>query len=143
MELVKKVPAGSVETLTGSARMLQELSRFMLKDTVQVFTSGMSQELLEIRRENRRLQRTLVSLPKTERESFYYEAGVFIGAYGTVVELQEAFAACEEQKCQLNLLNKKYVKDILLFLYQNPYSRQKHIAERRNKKSGRRKWSFC
>ena len=132
LELVKKAPAGSVETLTSSARMLQELSRFMLKDTVQAFTSGMSQELLEIRRENRRLQRTLVSLPKTERESFYYEAGVFIGAYGTVVELQEASAVQEEWKCQLNLLNKKHVKDILLFLYQNPYSRQKHIAENVN-----------
>lgn len=129
LELVKKAPAGSVETLTSSARMLQELSRFMLKDTVQAFTSGMSQELLEIRRENRRLQRTLVSLPKTERESFYYEAGVFVGVYAVLEELYNIIVYNEECNSQLNLFNKKYVKDVLLYLYYNPYSSQNDIAK--------------
>lgn len=129
LELVKKAQTGSLEILIKSAETLQELSRSMLKDTVQAFTLDLSQELFQIKKENTQIQRTLASLPKTELESFYYASGVFTGAYGTVVELYEHAVAHEAWRGRLNLLKKKHIKDILVYLYHNPYARQKHIAE--------------
>lgn len=131
-QTVKMVSDGSLEVVHSETQALCERSQSLLQDAVQVMINGTAHELWEVRKKHLKLRKVLASLPRTEREDFYYEAGIFNGVYGVVVELYEKALIQEEQNQYLGLLERKHVKNILRYLYENPNARQKRIAEDAN-----------
>ncbi|MCI8418722.1 MAG: winged helix-turn-helix transcriptional regulator [Lachnospiraceae bacterium] len=132
LQLIKMVSEGSPEALEKGAQGLCEQSQSLLQDTIQAVMTGTANELSELKKENRKFRRLLASLPRTERDDFYYEAGIFNGVYGVVVGIHERILIQEEQSRHLGLLERKHVTKILRYLYENPHARQKCIAKDAN-----------
>lgn len=60
-----------------------------------------------------------------------YDLGCFDGVYTTLIEfINKIITLKDKQEVDENILSRKYVMDILLFVYKNPLSRHKTISEK-------------
>ena len=107
---------------------LRTLNQSYIQASVQAVCQEDTEELEDLLKHYRKLRKVIVSLPKTESEKFFLEAGAFAGAYRVFLDLQDtAMAEALNQEGKI-LLGRKHVKEHLMYLYQTPYARQKDIA---------------
>lgn len=128
-----KAAAGDLSKFaTVYAEQLQSLNQSYIQSSVQAIRQEDHEELGNILKNYRRLRKVIASLSKAETENFFYQAGTFIGAYRVFLDFQEISMTQAYHQEQKSLLDGKHVKDILLYLYQNPYARHKNIAAENN-----------
>ncbi|RKI39069.1 ArsR family transcriptional regulator [bacterium D16-51] len=115
-----------VGTYTQEVHMLNQV---YIQDAVQAVYQDNLEELSDMMKSYRKMRKVIAGLPNLENEKFFYECGIFNGAYKILEELNGIYK--EQEDCQKlsGLLERKHVQDILLFLYKNPNARQGKIAK--------------
>lgn len=108
---------------------LQLINRSYIQSSIQSICQEDYEELNNLLKSHKKLRRILSSMQKNDNENFFYEAGTFIGAYRVFSELSDAATDREYNRENKKLLDCKHIKDLMVYLYRAPYSRQKNIAE--------------
>lgn len=125
---VRAIAGGMPERASVCATELRSFNQSYVQAAVQAVCQENHGELERILKDCRKLRKAIASLPRTEQESFYYEAGIFIGTYRVFLDMQDAAAVKTYNQAQKRLLERKHVRELLDYLYQNPYACQKNIA---------------
>lgn len=129
LEQIKGISQSPPAAVQVCVREIQDLNQSYIQGALQaVFQDGYD-ELEEILKAYRKLRKTIASLEKAEMENFYYQAGIFNGAYRVFRDIHENRVIQTEKNSIKELLERKHVRDILTYLYENPYARQKSVAE--------------
>lgn len=121
-----------VDDNANAAACVAELKAFNLsyrQDLVQAVRQENYERMENMLNMYHRLRKMLAALPKTEMDAVYYEAGAFCGTYRVFMDLEEVVLEQEKIRKHNSLLGRKHVADILDYLYDHPYARQKSIAE--------------
>lgn len=118
--VLKRVPACAAEQRTFNQSFFQA--------AIQAVCQENQEELAYILKNGRKLRKFAVSLPGNEQESFCYEAGMFVGAYKVLADIQDNMVVKGYHQKQKVLLERKHVPELLAYLHQNPNARQKNIA---------------
>ncbi len=111
------------------AERLRTLNQSYIQSAVLAIREENQEELNNLLKSYKKLRKTLSALSKNGNEKFFYEAGAFIGTYRVFLELYDAAADQEYNRERKKLLDHKHVKELMMYLYRAPYSRQKNIAE--------------
>lgn len=129
LEQIRGISQSSPTAVRVCVREVQNLNQSYIQGAIQaIFLDGYD-ELEEILKTYRKFRKAIASLEKTEKENFYYQAGIFNGAYKVFHDVYEFRAIQAEKNGHEELLERKHVRDILTYLYENPYARQKSIAD--------------
>lgn len=126
---IRAVAEGTLNRPEVCVAELKESNQSFIQSAVQATFQEDGEELERILKQYRKLRRAIASVAKTDRESLYYEMGVFNGTYRVFLDVQEVMETQMYNRKQQEILKRKHVSDILQYLYQNPNARQKSIAE--------------
>ena len=111
------------------AEKLQLLNQSYIQSAVLAVRMQNHEELESILKNYRRLRKILLSLPKNGNEKVFYEIGTFAGTYRVFLEMCDVTAEQEYDREKRSLLDRRHVRELMIYLYRTPYSRQKNIAE--------------
>ena len=86
---------------------------------------------LESQRKYKNIFKKFVLQDQKCNHSMAYDLGRFDGVYSTLIELVNKIITLKDKQQTIeNILNRKYVMEILLFVYKNPLARHKMISEK-------------
>lgn len=127
-QVLQEVSRGSLDLKTGAQEM-QAFSQAYIQGGMQVLSQNTQEDLDKLLKNYRKLRRDIAGLVKSDKEMIIYGCGIFIGAFKILEEISRMNRKQAERSDRQNLLNRKHVSAILLYLYQNPDARQNKIAE--------------
>ena len=105
------------------------LNQAYIQDAIQAVYQGKREDLDDMLKSYRKLRKVIAVLPDLGNEVFFYECGIFNGAYKVLEELNQIYMEREKQQKFSQLLDRKHVRDIFMYLYKNPDARQGKIAK--------------
>ena len=105
------------------------LNQTYIQDAMQAVCQDKLEDLSDMLKSYRKVRKVIAGLPNMKNEVFFYECGVFNGAYKVLMELNEIYAEQADYQKFSQLLGRKHVWDILAYLYKNPDARQGKIAK--------------
>lgn len=121
--------SGEPVEIESCVQEIQDMNQSYIHDAVRVIEKNEQENLGDLLKSHRKLRKTMAGLARTQQESLFYECGIFIGAYKLLEEIHGVYLLQEEQQKSKRLLERRYVREILDYLYQNPDARQGKIAE--------------
>ncbi|MEZ3505709.1 MAG: MarR family transcriptional regulator [Lachnospiraceae bacterium] len=127
-QMLQEVSRGSLNLKTGAQEM-QIFSQAYIQGGVQALSQNTQEELDKLLKNYRKLRRDIAGLAKSDKETIIYGCGIFIGAFKILEEIGRINRKQTERSDRQNLLGRKHVSAILVYLYQNPDARQNKIAE--------------
>ncbi|MCM1541286.1 MAG: Rrf2 family transcriptional regulator [Blautia sp.] len=113
-------------------RQIQEWNQDNIQSAMQAVSQNAFDDLAEILKHGRKMRKAIVGLPKSDTELFMYECGISNGVQKVLEEIHRLYMDQQDNRDFLNLLERKHVWDILVYLYQNPNARHNIIAENVN-----------
>lgn len=129
VQQIEAVSRGNFDVVVCTQEM-QALNQAYIQSAMQAVYQNAQEDLGEILKGHRRLRKAIAGLQRTEQEVFAYECGIFNGAYKILQEMDRIYMEQEECRNSLELLERKYVRDIMDYLSGNPFARHGSIAEK-------------
>lgn len=109
-------------------QQMRDWNQANIQSAMQAVSQSAQEELGEMLKHCRKMRKAIAGMPKTNSEAFVYECGIFNGTYKVLEEMNHIYMDRQEHRSFLNLLERKHVWDILVYLYKNPNARHGSIA---------------
>lgn len=129
--MIKQIAAyaegsGDVQVCT---QQMQDWNQANIQSAIKAIANNAQEDLGEMLKHCRKMRKAIAGMPKKDGEAFAYECGIFNGTYKFVEEVHRIYLDQQESQNLLDLLGRKHVGDILVYLYKNPNARHNSIAE--------------
>lgn len=129
LEMLNGLSEKSQEEIKTYIAVVKSRNQTYIRSTVQAVEEQDYATVDQIVKECKRAQKQIAHLQKNMNEMLYYELGIFNGFYEIVESLKEIKEKKEEHRKKEDILGRKHIKNILTYLYENPYARQGQTAE--------------
>lgn len=129
--MVKRITAFAEGTTDVSVytQQMQNWNQANIQSVMQAIAQNAQENLGEMLKHYRKIRKAIAGMEKTSDGAFLYECGIFNGTYKIAEEIHRIYLDQQDSRNALNLLGRKHVGDILVYLYKNPNARHNSIAE--------------